>query len=550
MKKRLISLGTLLIATISLTACDFLMPFIDGGSDEYSYRSHGKSSSEEEVSFSDSIDSSKPKETEITANQASYTYMDYIQNNANDLSSTPCLGSANLLIIPVWFTNSSNFISSSKRDTVRSDIESSYFGTNEATGWRSVKTYYEEESHGALTLTGKVSDWYECNESYSNYGSDDGYVTKTRNLVSKATTWYFNNNPSDARRNYDRDGDGYLDGVMVIYAAPDYGSLKNDRLDNLWAYCYWMGDSTAKSIINPGINVFFWASYDFMYGSNTVNARTGNRNYYGGDTRHCSLDAHTFIHEMGHMFGLDDYYDYSKNNYKPAGMFSMQDHNIGSHDPFSVYALGWGKAYVPTESVTINLKKFTTTGEMILLSPSFNTYNSPFDEYLLLEYYTPTELNELDTTYAYQNSYPKGSSERGIRLWHVDARMLYTTNGYVDATKMTTNPRTTSGRVLQAMTNTYDDGQEVTQDYLSPLGVSYYDYNFLQLIRKSTSATYKPTDNFSTDSLFREGAEFTMDRYKRQFVKSGKFNSGKELGFSFRVNKIELDYISVSIYKD
>ena len=547
MKKRLLALGTLLIATLSLTACDFLMPFIDGGSDAYSYRPGGRSS-DEIFSSNDVIDSSLPPEGELTAKKASYNYMDYIQNNANPLSSTPCVGSANLLVIPVWFTDSTNFISTSKRDDIKSDIEKAYFGTNSETGWRSVKTYYEEESHGALTLTGKVSNWYECGESYTRYKTDDGYVTKTRNLVDKAAKWYFDNNPSDTRKNYDKDGDGYLDGVMVIYGAPDSQALNVNNADNLWAFCYWMADPTVKSTFNPGLNAFFWASYDYMYNSKAASNRTGKSSYNNGDTAHCNIDAHTYIHEMGHMFGLDDYYDYSDHTYTPAGKFSMQDHNVGSHDPFSVYALGWGKAYIPTESITINLKKFTTTGEVILLSPSFNEFNSPFDEYLLLEYYTPTELNELDTTYGYQNSNIKGSPERGIRLWHVDARLLVANNGYVDPNKMTSNPRVLTGNVVQAFTNTYDDGTEKTESYLSPLGSAYYDFNFLQLIRKN-GGSYRPEDSFSTNSLFREGAEFSMDRYQRQFVKGAKLNSGKTLGFAFRVNKIYEDYISISIYK-
>ena len=92
----------------------------------------------------------------------------------------------------------------------------------------------------------------------------------------------------------------------------------------------------------------------------------------------------------------------------------MQDYNVGGHDPFSSYALGWGKAYIPAESMTINLKPFATSGEMILLTPNFNKYNSPFDEYILLEYYTPTGLNQL----AIQKVHKKLALDYGM-LTHV-----------------------------------------------------------------------------------------------------------------------------------
>ncbi len=83
------------------------------------------------------------------AKKASYNYKHFTKYNAYQISSAPCVGAANILVIPVWFTDSGNYIASSNRENVRSDIQAAYFGTNEQTGWRSVKTFYEEESHGA-----------------------------------------------------------------------------------------------------------------------------------------------------------------------------------------------------------------------------------------------------------------------------------------------------------------------------------------------------------------------------------------------------------------
>ena len=526
----------------------------DYSSSSQSSQSSGSSqhsqSSEDSQSSQQSQSSSTPDTPVIEAKKASYNYMDYIENNVYPLSSTPCVGEAKILVIPVWFSDSSNFISpNAKRRNVKSDIETAYFGTNEETGWRSVKTYYEEESFGALTLTGKVSDWYECSNSCSYYKQDND-TSRTTQLIKDATNWYFNNNPSDSRRYHDCDHDGFLDGVMVIYAAPDFQSWrKTSGYDNLWAYCYWAQDYSVQNPNNPGLNAFFWASYDFMYGSNKATTRAGS-SYAGGDTTYCTIDAHTYIHEMGHMFGLDDYYDYSENRYSPAGSFSMQDANVGSHDAFSSYALGWGKAYIPTQSMTINLKPFTTSGEMILLSPSFNSYNSPFDEYLLIEYYTPTGLNQFDTQHGYQGgAYPTGSTQSGIRLWHVDARLAYTRDGNFSASKLTTNPKISNNYVTMAMSNSFDDGDEATEGYLSVLGSSYYNYNMLQLIRNSKTETYRSKNDFSSSSLFKAGATFTMSDYSRQFVNSGKLNSNVDLGFSFTVNSLNSNQATITINK-
>ena len=477
--------------------------------------------------------------------------MDFIATNMYTINSTPCIGRPKILIVPVWFTDSDTFVSASKKDTVREDIQKAYFGTNEETGWRSVKSFYEEESHGALILDGIVSEWYECPSSYSTYRIDDGAVTKTCSLVNTVTNWYFTNHTAD-KKDFDFNKDGFLDGVMLIYAAPDYVSMNREAYSNLWAYCFWAGQSSQPSLESPVVNAFFWASYDFMYGANAM-MRTGKTSYAGGDTNHCSVDAHTFIHEMGHMFGLEDYYDYSSKAYDPAGSFSMQDHNIGGHDAFSSYALGWSQAYIPTKSMTLELKPFTSSGEVVVLSPSFNTYNSPFDEYILLEYYTPTGLNEFDVKNSYKGYYPQGASVAGIRVWHVDARLVYTNDGTFSPTRMTTNPSyECMYGVGLAMTNTYDDGKSETGDYLSVLGSSYYNYNLLQMIRNSTTATYLPTserDALSNNTLFRTGSTFTMNDYGRQFVNRGKLNSNKDLGFTFTVHSTTAEGAVITINK-
>ena len=552
MKNKLALITLVLSATLSLTGCDFIMQFFDS---EYQggFFPIGGESAQIPPRISD-VPTPPPGDT--NANKASYIYGDLIDNSIYPMSCTPSLGKAKLLVIPVWFTNSNTYIAESKRNAVRQDIENAYFGDETSTGWRSVKTYYEEESLGSLTIEGTVSEWYDCGQSLSYYAKDpaneESGAPKTTELVKKATDWYFTNHSSDSRKNYDQDGDGYLDGVILIYAAPDYDALGNDNYDNLWAFCFWIQDTSVQRPANPGVNVFFWASYDFIYGSDNALNRSGSR-YHSGDTAHCILDTHTYIHEMGHMFGLEDYYDYSSYKYQPAGAFSMQDHNIGSHDPFSSFALGWGKAYVPIETTTIDLKPFSTSGEMIILSPSWNIYNSPFDEYIILEYFTPQGLNQLDCTYKYMltsgKDYPIGPVEYGIRVWHVDARLLYTTTGEWSASKITTNPKYSPGRVAIMMSNTYAGGG--ADSYISVLGAGYANYNLLQMIRNNISTTYKPAKNdfFNSNSLFKANDTFSMSRYANQFVNGKKLNNNSELGFSFTVNACNNNYASISITK-
>jgi hypothetical protein len=88
--------------------------------------------------------------------------------------------------------------------------------------------------------------------------------------------------------------------------------------------------------------------------------------------------------------------------------------------------LGWIKPYVVTGAASLTLRPSETTGEAILLptSTSSTAWNgSAFDEYILMEYYTPTSLNEKDSTAAYPDNKAQGFQQPGVRIYHVDARL-------------------------------------------------------------------------------------------------------------------------------
>lgn len=476
---------------------------------------------------------------DVDKTKLNYTYKDYLDNNAYDVDGLPSKGDTHLLVIPVWFTNSSTYITTdARKESVRQDIQTAFFGSKEETGWHSVSSYYKEESLDALNLSGVVTPWWNSNVRTSSITSTQA----VNQLVTNATNWYFNLTDSHPRSYFDQDQNGYLDSVILIYGAPDYASSGSSN-NNLWAFVFWLQGYNAN-ISKPNPNAYLWASYDFMYDSSTARSKLGNA-YGGGDCSHLNIDAHTYIHESGHLLGLDDYYDYS-NQYNPAGGFSMQDYNVGGHDPYSVMSLGWVNPYIPTSSTSITIKPFVTSHDLILLSPSFNSYKSPFDEYLLLELYTPTGLNKLDSTYSYRGRYPKGASDIGIRLWHVDSRL----SPYVEASdsfseNLITKP--SGNYVTLAMSNTYYAAGAESNDYISVLGKDYANYNLLQLIRNNKGTTYRPTDSLSNTSLFKDGSTFDMNSYSNQFVHGPLLNNKKALNWSFSVSISTGSEISATI---
>ena len=488
-----------------------------------------------------SISVTVSEQGEVSKTKLDYNYKDYTKNNIDpiDCADYPV---CNALIVPVWFTDSSSYISSANKANVKADIEKAYLGSNEETGWRSVKTFYEEESRGRFTFNGVVTTWYECGQSSTSFYSEGNGGTRTMQLVSSAVSWYKSSYGISNMKGFDADENGYIDAVMLIYGAPDYGSSGNYNAGNMWAYCYWLQGNNANKN-DPKPNTYFWASYDFMYGDGHAH----ESRYSGGDTSHCNIDAHTFIHEFGHIMGLDDYYDYNNGSTNPAAGFSMQDNNVGGHDPYSCMALGFVDPYVITEACDITIKDFQSSGDLILLTNEY--HDSPFDEYILIELYTPTGLNEFDSVYKYQGQYPQGPKQAGIRIWHVDARLLYKSGNYGQwsESKVTTNPLISGNKVTHMMSNTtWGSG---VSGYCSPLGRNYASYNLLQLIRNSTSAKYSSTANLSSSDMFYAGDTFTVSKFNKQFVKQYYLDSGEAFPFTVNVKSVSNSSATISITK-
>lgn len=472
------------------------------------------------------------------------TYKDYAKNLYwSNYSVMPNEGTANLLIIPIWFTDSGDYITdNNKKEFVREDIELAYLGANKDIGYRSVKTYYEEESGGKLTINGYITDWYETNDPSSDYYVDS---SSTRTLLRKAVEWVRAYEDIDLK-DYDNNADGYLDGVVMVYAYPDYVRLGDRNKSNLWAYC---GHDTNMSadVNNPTANVYFWASYDFMYGlgADRTYERTGS-SYGGGSVYRQVVDPITFVHETGHMFGLYDYYDYTSDHLTPAGTYTMQDENVSTHDPFSYMALNWADPYIPEQSCTLTIGEFATTHDVILLTPEWNQYDSAFDEYILIELYNLTGLNEYYKGDWFQAiELPDGV---GIRVWHVDARLAGNPTSALNW--YPTSNVHASGTVYKMADNSHAKINSFPSDQRGSF--LYENQNMLQLISRTEDRNYGSLNrnyNFINSDLFLENDTFTLDDYKKQFTGSDgnyyidssddiRLNNGSKLNWSFTVDDI------------
>jgi M6 family metalloprotease-like protein len=299
----------------------------------------------------------------------------------------PSTGSPKLLVIPIGFEDYE------VSDTLLNKINIAFNGTNNDLSFESLNTYYYKSSYQKLNVKSDILDWYKPKHSHNYYNrlEDGGTV-----LLEEACEYY--NTTVDFTK-YDYNNDDYIDGVYIIYNVPvDY--VGNSLW---WAYQY----SSSKNMRLDGkiLYNYAFAGTDFM-----------NDKVSLGD-----INSRAYIHEFGHMLGLDDLYDYNEKTGPNGGLggSDMMDHNIGDHNPFSKMALGWVKPTIVNKSGTYNLSSFVESGNVLLIHNNFNTI---YDEYLLVEFYTPTSLNRIDL--------PMGNNI-GVRILHVDARFNYDKNGNI-----------------------------------------------------------------------------------------------------------------------
>ena len=221
---------------------------------------------------------------------------------------------------------------------------------------------------------------------------------------------------------YDYNDDGCIDGIYLIYSAPvDYES--DDSI--FWAFTTWyiVDESENQTFDNMDVYAYCFMGFDFMDEATDDEGTT------------IAVNAATYIHETGHMLGLDDYYDYyqDEGSNKGLGAADMMDSTVGDHNPYSKLMMGWVTPTVVTATETITLSDFATSGQFIMILLDYNgTY---FSEYLLIDLYSAKGLNELHADVAL--SYLYDGEAYGVRVFHVSSEIdtPYEGDDYASFTK-------------------------------------------------------------------------------------------------------------------
>ncbi len=439
-----------------------------------------------------------------------------------DISSAyaPANGDVKMLVIPISITGDHTTAWTSKSLNAINDY---YFGSGDL----SLKSYYERASLEQMEVSGMVTNAYTETVIVEDDIMPSKNFSKMREMIAKAVDWVKDTYTSIDFDDYDLNDDGCFDNVHLITNF-DTKKYEKGTGTNPWSYPLWphmssTGDTSGTNE-SPSLNVYSLSAIDH------VNS------------------AITAIHEQGHIFGLDDYYDYAYSGVDYIGQADMQSHNVFDWNSYSKLTVGWVSPYVVEDSCEITIGAASLTGDCVIVPADAKTFNnSAFDEYFLIELFSPYGNNSFDdfwTSYKLDPFY-------GIRMYHVDSRLFkYTSGGFVPIEEKISN-------MYQVINN---NCYEYTDD---PLYVPYQDFKLLTVIQKGGEDTfgqveadyYNPVNrhNLTWNDLFQTGDTFTFSKYahflSKQHLTPTTMDNGETFPYKIEFTEVTKDSATIKFIK-
>ena len=391
-------------------------------------------------------------------------------------------------------------------------------------GVYSLSEYYKIASYNKIQINSFVTDWYDLDISFENNKGKS--LESYEGLDEKIIEWVLEYYPNLNMSLFDKDGNALFDSIIFINTADMYGEEGYYRTGFAGAYRLMKEytDKYTNTLEKPGINTYININLGFFFDDQIVNEEMKG------------LNNKTLIHEYGHVFGLVDYYD-TIGLLKPLGGYDMQDANLGDWNPFSKYCVGWITPNVITEevfngstSIDVKIESFTETGGVLLIPAISHDYNgTPFDEYIMLELFTPSGLyNYVASGFGLNNTI-------GVRMYHVDAR-----------------------HEMRTLTNKEGESFQIgTIHYSNSTGYNSNEYGYflIETVQADKVNTLTSTNVFGnsieSNDFFKQGDTFKMNEYK-EFFYEGLMDSGFEFGYTITIKEIntgENPYAIITISK-
>lgn len=245
----------------------------------------------------------------------------------------------------------------------------------------SARDYFIAQSDGQFRPTFDVVGPITLDRAMAYYGGNDKYTgndSRPEDMVIDACRKVESTVDFSI---YDRDNDGFVDLVYVIYAG--YGESANDNAgsldDTIWPHAYYVYQGAGKEVSVDGKLLDAYACSAELQG-NTGTYRDG---------------IGSFCHEYSHTLGLPDFYDTGGSNYGMSswslmdyGCYNGPDMNDDGHSDGSVPVgytayerefCGWLTIEELTEPATLTLENLADSKK------AYKIVSSDQNQYFTLE---------------------------------------------------------------------------------------------------------------------------------------------------------------------
>ena len=439
-----------------------------------------------------------------------------IVNIQTDLDSdiSPSKGNVKMLIIPI--TLNGNYTDTWTNSRLNA-IDGYYFGTD--TNKMSLKSYYETASFGQMNVSGLVTAPYV--ETSSSLTSDlveaDSSMSKLFEVIENAVDYIKTEYPEINLDDYDLNDDGAIDNIHLITNF-NTSTYQNQTGNEVWSTPLWphkYQTNQTGTVASPVANVYSISAINHVY------------------------DCVTAIHEQGHIFGLDDYYDYSDSGVDYIGYADMQSYNMFDWNSFSKFSVGWISPYVVTGPTELTIQAASINGDCVVVPANPDTFNnSAFDEYFLIELFSPYGNNAVNypkngtyqgSTWDYYCNNFEDLGDYGVRMYHVNAQTYrWTGSGFVEFNQHVTNQ--------YVYIPTDNDGYNYSGR--SSYFTDWANYKELAIIQQGGVDTFGSTSSsarhfLSEDDLFHQGDVFTFNAYKQFLTKNNTVPTTMNNGETF-----------------
>lgn len=435
-------------------------------------------------------------------------------------STAPSTGDLNVLVVPFYYQDQEGYLEESLEQIINClgnvKLSDGSLKEGEISGeYATLSEYYEKASYGQLHLTSYVTDWYCMPEgTFEDYRWSE-LNKRDIDLIQEWVQEQYASWTSDL----DQDQNGIYDAVVLVCAADlstSHDAYSQQSVDGACEQTHAYDMSRAASAGKAAIN------YNVLINTSML--------WEEGTDRTVSC-ANTLIHEFGHELGLIDYYDVTYSGINAVGGFDMQSDNVGDWNAYSKYAVGWVCPTVLTSQdigsgLTVTLSNFEESGDVIVIPTEGTKVNadgtmSPFNEYILLELFTPDGLNA-PSAQAY------GLTKAGIRIWHVDASMIQIP-------------------LKNSEGNEYTVGDFLHSNVYSENGM----YN-LEVIQRGGVNTFTEFDMLypylENSDLFGTGDSFSMNSHGAFFYQ-GLLDDGSEFPYTIKIKAVTDSEATIEISK-